>query len=108
MLQNAYFLAKIGADTAENEQHFAEKLPKIGNYPTGSAALMSTRKAVAEHECVREVEMSTPNVYADQIQWMDQNFKQRSRVILSLHPHNDRGCAVRGRPFAQMFCSFQR
>merc|ERR1719274_166102 len=40
------------------------------------------------------VEMSTPNVYADQIQWMDQNFKQRSRVILSLHPHNDRGCAV--------------
>ena len=64
-------------------------------------------KAVAEHECVREVEMSTPNVYADQIQWMDQNFKQRSRVILSLHPHNDRGCAVRGRPFAQMFCSFQ-
>ena len=35
MLQNAYLLAKIGADTAENEQHFAEILPKIGNYPTG-------------------------------------------------------------------------
>ena len=35
MLQNAYLLAKIGADTAENEQHFAETLPKIGNYPTG-------------------------------------------------------------------------
>ena len=35
MLQNAYFLAKIGADTAENEQHFAEILPKFGNYPTG-------------------------------------------------------------------------
>ena len=31
MLQNVYFLAKIGADTAENEQHFAENLPKIGN-----------------------------------------------------------------------------
>ena len=30
MLQNAYFLAKIGADTAENEQHFAENLPKTG------------------------------------------------------------------------------
>ena len=39
MLQNSYLLAKIGADTAENEQHFAEILPKIGNYPTGSAAL---------------------------------------------------------------------
>ena len=35
MLQNAYFLAKIGADTAENEQHFADMLPKICNYPTG-------------------------------------------------------------------------
>ena len=35
MLQNAYFLAKIGGDTAENEQHFAEILPKTSNYPTG-------------------------------------------------------------------------
>ena len=35
MLQNAYFLAKIGADTAENERNFAELLPKTGNYPTG-------------------------------------------------------------------------
>ena len=38
MLQNAYLLAKIGADKAENEQHFAENLPKIGNYPTGPTA----------------------------------------------------------------------
>ena len=35
MLQNAYLLAKIGADTAENERNPAENLPKIGNYPTG-------------------------------------------------------------------------
>ena len=35
MLQNACFLAKIGADTAENEQHLAEILPKTGNDPTG-------------------------------------------------------------------------
>ena len=35
MLQNAYFLAKIGADTAENERNFAKNLPKSGNYPTG-------------------------------------------------------------------------
>ena len=39
MLQNAYFLAKIGADTAENERNFAEILPKIGNYPTGPRLL---------------------------------------------------------------------
>ena len=42
MLSNAYFLAKIGADTAENEQHFAEILPKTGNYPTGPVARPST------------------------------------------------------------------
>ena len=43
MLQNAYFLAKVGADTAENKQHFAEILPKIGNDPTttGSASTAS-------------------------------------------------------------------
>ena len=35
MLQNAYLLAKIGADTAENEQHFAKKLRKTDYYPTG-------------------------------------------------------------------------
>ena len=35
MLKNAYLLATIGADTAENERHFAENLPKIGSYPTG-------------------------------------------------------------------------
>ena len=47
MLQNAYtyFLAKIGADTAEKEQHFAENLPKIGNYPTGPPARFSSRSS---------------------------------------------------------------
>ena len=40
------------------------------------------------------VEMSTPNVYADQIEWMSTHFKDRERVILSLHTHNDRGCGV--------------
>ncbi len=40
------------------------------------------------------VEMSAPNIYADQIEWMGRNFNDRQSVILSLHPHNDRGCAV--------------
>ena len=40
------------------------------------------------------VEMSTPNIYADQIEWMNNNFTDRDRVILSLHPHNDRGTGV--------------
>jgi 2-isopropylmalate synthase len=40
------------------------------------------------------VEMATPNIYADQIEYMSKNFKQRDSIILSLHAHNDRGTAV--------------
>ncbi|MFC5180893.1 2-isopropylmalate synthase [Actinomadura harenae] len=40
------------------------------------------------------VEMATPNVYADQIEWMSRNLAYRDSIILSLHPHNDRGTAV--------------
>ena len=40
------------------------------------------------------VEMNTPNVYADQIQWMDTHFEDRESIILSVHPHNDRGTGI--------------
>ena len=40
------------------------------------------------------VEMNTPNVYADQIEWMNMHFKNRESIILSVHPHNDRGTGV--------------
>jgi 2-isopropylmalate synthase len=40
------------------------------------------------------VEMATPNVYADSIEWMNRNLSRRDSVVLSLHPHNDRGTAV--------------
>ena len=40
------------------------------------------------------VEMNTPNVYADQIEWMNTHFKNRESIILSVHPHNDRGTGV--------------
>ena len=40
------------------------------------------------------VEMNTPNVYADQIEWMHTHFKNRESIILSVHPHNDRGEGV--------------
>lgn len=40
------------------------------------------------------VEMNTPNVYADQIEWMNKHFKNRDSIILSVHPHNDRGTGV--------------
>ena len=40
------------------------------------------------------VEMATPNIYADQIEWFGRNIRDRDSIVLSLHPHNDRGTAV--------------
>jgi 2-isopropylmalate synthase len=48
------------------------------------------------------VECSTPNVYADQIEWMHRHLAQREAVVLSVHPHNDRGTAVAATELALM------
>ena len=48
------------------------------------------------------VEMSTPNIYGDQIEWMNNNLKNRKDICLSLHPHNDRGTAVAASEFGLM------
>jgi len=48
------------------------------------------------------VEMSTPNVYADQIEYFCTHITEREKICVSLHPHNDRGCAVAAAELAQM------
>ena len=48
------------------------------------------------------VEMSTANIYGDQIEWMSENFKNRDNICLSLHPHNDRGTAIAASEFGLM------
>ncbi|KUJ23352.1 2-isopropylmalate synthase [Mollisia scopiformis] len=48
------------------------------------------------------VEMSTPNVYADQIEYFCRNISEREKICVSLHPHNDRGCAIAAAELAQM------
>tara|TARA_B100001173_G_scaffold90001_1_gene77506 strand:+ start:784 stop:2442 length:1659 start_codon:yes stop_codon:yes gene_type:complete len=48
------------------------------------------------------VEMSTPNIYGDQIEWMNNNLDNRKDICLSLHPHNDRGTAVAASEFGLM------
>ncbi|MGR8918479.1 MAG: 2-isopropylmalate synthase [Gammaproteobacteria bacterium] len=61
-------------------------------------AVLDVWQPSVEHPAVinlpATVEMSTPNVYADQIEWMSTHLARREAVILSLHTHNDRGCAV--------------
>jgi 2-isopropylmalate synthase len=48
------------------------------------------------------VEMSTPNIYADQIEWMCRNLDNRENLIISLHPHNDRGTGIAATELALM------
>ncbi|MCJ0829286.1 2-isopropylmalate synthase [Acinetobacter sp. NIPH1876] len=48
------------------------------------------------------VEVSTPNVYADQIEWMHRNLERRDGVIISVHCHNDRGCGIAASELAIM------
>jgi len=48
------------------------------------------------------VEMTTPNVYADQIEWMSKHFEDRDSIILSVHPHNDRGTGVASAELAML------
>src|SRR5205823_8854169 len=48
------------------------------------------------------VEMATPNVYADQIEWFGTHVRDRDSIVLSVHPHNDRGTAVAAAELAVM------
>ncbi len=48
------------------------------------------------------VEMATPNIFADQIEWMSRNLKNRDSIVLSVHPHNDRGTGVAAAELAMM------
>jgi 2-isopropylmalate synthase len=69
-------------------------------------AVLAVWKPTPEHRAIinlpATVENSTPNIYADQIEWMGRNFKRRDSIILSVHPHNDRGTAVASAELAVM------
>ena len=69
-------------------------------------AVMDIWQPTPEHRTIinlpATVEVATPNVYADQIEWMHRNFSKRDCVILSLHPHNDRGTGVAAAEFGVM------
>jgi 2-isopropylmalate synthase len=61
-------------------------------------AVLDVWQPTPEHKAIinlpATVEMATPNIYADQIEWMSRNLARRDSLVLSLHPHNDRGCGV--------------
>ena len=69
-------------------------------------AVLEVWQPTPEHKAIinlpATVEMASPNVYADQIEWFHRNVKNRETIVLSLHPHNDRGTGVAAAELAVM------
>jgi 2-isopropylmalate synthase len=69
-------------------------------------AVMDVWRPTPQHKAILNlpatVEMATPNVYADQIEWFGRNIRDRDCITLSVHPHNDRGAAVAATELAVM------
>ena len=69
-------------------------------------AVMEVWQPTPQHKAIinlpATVELSTPNVFADQIEWMHRHLARRDSIVLSVHPHNDRGCAVAAAELALM------
>ncbi|MBQ9437169.1 MAG: 2-isopropylmalate synthase [Lachnospiraceae bacterium] len=63
---------------------------------------MATKEEPIIFNLPSTVETNTPNVYADQIEWMNTHFKDRDSIILSIHPHNDRGTGVASAELAML------
>lgn len=93
-------ISKLGSSTALRLQYSPESFTgtELDYALDVCEAVMDIWQPTPENKTIinlpATVEMSTPNIYADQIEWMHRNFSRRDSMILSLHPHNDRGCGV--------------
>ncbi|GAA5129292.1 2-isopropylmalate synthase [Haloechinothrix salitolerans] len=107
-------IKKIATQGAELAQEFAAKNPETDfRFQYSPESFTGTELSYAAEVCnavtdiwqptpenpvilnlPATVEMATPNVYADSIEWMGRNLDRRDSVILSLHPHNDRGTGI--------------
>ena len=93
-------IGKLGSDTALRLQYSPESFTgtELGYALDVCESVMDVWQPTPGNKTIinlpATVEMSTPNIYADQIEWMHRNFSRRDCMILSLHPHNDRGCGV--------------
>jgi 2-isopropylmalate synthase len=69
-------------------------------------AVTAVWQPTAQHKCIvnlpSTVEHSTPNIFADMIEWMHRNLERRDAIVLSVHPHNDRGTGTAAGEFALM------
>jgi 2-isopropylmalate synthase len=69
-------------------------------------AVTGTWQSTPQNKCIinlpATVEHSTPNIFADMVEWMDRKLARRDSIVLSIHPHNDRGTGTAAAEFAMM------
>ena len=93
-------ISKLGSDTNLRLQYSPESFTgtELDYALDVCESVMAVWQPTADNPTIinlpATVEMSTPNIYADQIEWMHRHFSNREAVILSLHTHNDRGTGV--------------
>ena len=93
-------ISKLGSDTNLRLQYSPESFTgtELDYALDVCESVMEVWQPTADNPTIinlpATVEMSTPNIYADQIEWMHRHFSNREAVILSLHTHNDRGTGV--------------
>ncbi|MBW4049258.1 MAG: 2-isopropylmalate synthase [Proteobacteria bacterium] len=107
----ARLIRQLAAERAETRWTF-QYSPEVfsgSELPFAAAvcnAVTEVWQPTPEHKIIfnlpATVEMSTPNIYADQIEWMHRHLNRRDSIVLSVHPHNDRGCAVAAAELAVM------
>lgn len=98
----AELFEKIAAETGTNYRYEYSPESFTGTEPEFALeicnAVLDIWKPTPDRKAIINipvtVELSSPHVYADQVEYMCENLKYRESVVVSLHPHNDRGCAV--------------
>ncbi|MBQ3379682.1 MAG: 2-isopropylmalate synthase [Clostridia bacterium] len=101
-IEGAKLFEKIAAETGAKYRYEYSPESFTGTEPEFALeicnAVLDVWKPTADRKAIINlpvtVELSSPHVYADQVEYMCDNLKYRENVIVSLHPHNDRGCAV--------------
>ena len=109
--ENAQLFAELAKEQPETEWVFQYSPEMFSGTELAFAkrvvdAVTEVWQPTREHKCIvnlpSTVEHSTPNIFADMIEWMHRNLARRGSIVLSVHPHNDRGTGTAAGEFAVM------
>jgi 2-isopropylmalate synthase len=107
----ARLFTELAAEQPETDWHFQYSPETFTQTELDFAcdichAVLQVWQPTPQHKAIvnlpATVEVATPNVFADRVEWMHRHLAYRDSIVLSVHPHNDRGCAIAAAELAQM------